>query len=108
MAALTRALPIALEARTARVTQYCQVVGERVEPDIDDLRVITRYWDAPTLSPRSAAGDAEVFEACLQQLDRAGQDGVPRLVVVLEQQAALVVEAAANAGYIADAHAFAA
>lgn len=62
--------PVALEERGGlRKSERRQVAGERVEPDVDDLRSIARHRDAPVARALSAARHAQVLQpAC----DEAG------------------------------------
>lgn len=55
--------PVAVVLAAGVTPERGDVVGERIEPDVDHLLGIVRHRDAPAPCPLARAGDAEVAEA---------------------------------------------
>ena len=72
----------------AAPAQGGDVVGQRIEPDVDDVLLVARHGDAPV---EAGAGDGEIAQAALHEGDdfvaaRLRPDEVGMLLVELEQR----------------------
>src|SRR5690242_785572 len=64
-------LPVALVERAiVGVAQRRDVVAQRVIPDVDHLRWIARYGDAPAVGALAGARDAEILQAAPDEAER--------------------------------------